>query len=133
MKNEQEFIDYYRSYTELKNKEKKILMYLSSIKRQVESYKEILKEFHLGTNHILEKIKEDYNIIINLQFHEDMEPLGKSSFCRVTIDRTLGSVTTKHLKGNGINLINILHPEKKSRLIENEKKKLYFKKKIFKK
>jgi uncharacterized membrane-anchored protein YhcB (DUF1043 family) len=111
MKNEQEFIDYYYSYTDLKSKEKKILEYLSSIKRQVESYKEILKEFHSGTNRILEKVKEDYNIIINLQFHEDMEQLGKSSFCRVTIDRTLGSVTIKHLKGNGINLINILHPE----------------------
>jgi len=129
MKNEQEFIDYYRSYSELKSKEKKILDYLSSTKRQVESYKEILKEFNSGTNRILEKIKDDYNIIINLQFHEDMEQLGKSSFCRVTIDRTLGSVTTKHLKGNGINLITILHPDKKNKLIENEKRNYISRKK----
>ena len=80
MKNEQEFIDYYYSYTELKHKEKKILDYLFSIKRQVDSYKEILKEFLSGTNRILEKIKEDYNIIINLQYHEEMEQIGKVVF-----------------------------------------------------
>ena len=130
MKNEQDFIDYYYSYTEIKRKEKKILDYLSSIKRQVDSYKEILREFYSGTNRILEKAKEDYNIILNLQFHEDMEQLGKSSIYRKTVDRTLGSVTTKYMGGSGkINLINMLQPKEKSRLLDNEKKNFVMKKK----
>ena len=130
IKNEQDFINYYYNYTELKRKEKKILEYLSSIKSKVESYREILREFYSGTNRILEKAREDYNTLINLQFHDDMEQLGKSSFYRTTIDRTLGSVTTKHIGGGAgkINLINMLVPKEKSRLIENEKK-LYINKK----
>ena len=132
IKNEQDFINYYYNYTELKRKEKKILEYLSSIKSKVESYREILREFYSGTNRILEKAREDYNTLINLQFHDDMEQLGKSSFYRTTIDRTLGSVTTKHIGGGAgkINLINMLVPKEKSRLIENEKKLYINKKKI---
>jgi hypothetical protein len=130
MKNEQEFIGYYYNYTELKRKEKKILEYLSTIRSKVDSYREILREFSSGTNRILEKAKEDYNTLINLQFYDDIEQLGKSSFYRKTIDRTLGSVTTKHIGGGSgkINLINMLVPKEKSRLIENEKK-LYMNKK----
>ena len=126
MKNEQDFIDYYYSYTELKRKEKKIIEYLSKIKNQVESYKEVLREFYAKTNSILEKTRDDYNMLINLQFHEDMEQLGKSSFYRKTVDRTLGSVTTKYMRtGEGkMNLINMLDPKEKSRLI-NKEKKLY--------
>ena len=130
MKNEQDFIDYYYSYTEIKRKENKILEYLSKIKSQVENYRETLKEFSSGTNRIIEKAKEDYNILINLQFHEDMEQLGKSSFYRKTVDRTLGSVTTKYVGGSGkINLITMLNPKEKSRLIDNEKKQYLNKKK----
>ena len=61
-----------------------------------------------------------------------MEQLGKSSFCRVTIDKTLGSVTTRHLKGNGINLMTILNPDKKNRFIENEKRNYISRKKTSK-
>ena len=124
MKNEKDFIDYYYSYTELKRKEKKILEYLSNIKTNVDSYREILREFYLGTNRILDQSREDYNTLINLQFHEDMEQLGKSSFYRKTVDKTLGSVTTKHIGGGTgkINIINMLVPNGKNRLIENEKK-----------
>ena len=78
MKNEQDFLDYYYAYNEIKRKEKKILDYISSLKRQIDSYKETIKEFNEGTNAIIEKIKEDYNILINLQFREDIEQLGKS-------------------------------------------------------
>ena len=126
MKNEQDFIDYYYSFTELKRKENKIIEYLSKIKNQVESYKEVLREFYAKTNSIIEKTRDDYNMLINLQFHEDMEQLGKSSFYRKTIDRTLGSVTTKYMRtGDGkMNLINMLDPKEKSRLI-NKEKKLY--------
>ena len=123
MKNEQDFIDYYYSYTEIKRKEKKIFEYLNKIRNQVESYREILKEFYIGTNNIIEKAKEDYNTIINLQFYEETEQLGKSSFYRKTIDKTLGSVSTKHIGGgNKINLISMLVPKEKSRLLDNEKK-----------
>ena len=123
MKNEQDFIDYYYSYTEIKRKEKKIFEYLNKIRNQVESYREILKEFYIGTNNIIEKAKEDYNTIINLQFYEETEQLGKSSFYRKTIDKTLGSVSTKHMNGGGkINLISMLVPKEKSRLLDNEKR-----------
>ena len=124
IKNEQDFIDYYYNYTELKRKESKIIEYLSKIKNQVESYKEVLREFYLKTNNILEKTRDDYNMLINLQFHEDMEQLGKSSFYRKTIDRTLGSVTTKYLRsGEGkMNLISMLDPKEKSKLINREKR-----------
>ena len=123
MKNEQDFIDYYYSYTEIKRKEKKIFEYSNKIRNQVESYREILKEFYIGTNNIIEKAKEDYNTIINLQFYEETEQLGKSSFYRKTIDKTLGSVSTKHIGGgNKINLISMLVPKEKSRLLDNEKK-----------
>ena len=97
MKNEQDFLDYYYSYPELKKKENKILEYISSLKRQIDIYKETIKEFNSGTNRIIEKAKEDYNILINLQFREDMELPGKNSFYRKTVDRTLGSITTKHI------------------------------------
>lgn len=132
IKNEQDFIDYYYSYSELKRKEKKILEYLTKIRTQVESYKEILKDFYNGTNRIIENSREEYNTLINLQFYEDMEALGKSSFYRKTIDRTLGSVTTKHIGGGGgkINLINMLVPKEKSRLLDNEKKQYINKQKI---
>ena len=123
MKNEQDFLDYYYAYNEIKRKEKKILDYISSLKRQIDSYKETIKEFNEGTNAIIEKIKEDYNILINLQFREDIEQLGKSSFYRKTIDKSIGSITTKHLRGgtNKMNLINLLVPKEKSRLIDNER------------
>ena len=123
MKNEQDFIDYYYSYTEIKRKEKKIFEYLNKIKNQVGAYRDILREFYTGTNNIIEKAKEDYNILINLQFYEETEQLGKSSFYRKTIDKTLGSVSTKHIGGGGkINLISMLVPKEKSRLLDNEKK-----------
>ena len=123
MKNSQDFLDYYHSYSEIKKKENKILDYITSLQRQIEIYKETIKEFNTGTNNIIEKIKEDYNILINLQFKEDLEQLGKSSFYRKTIDKSLGSVTTKHLGGGSgkMNLINMLMPKDKNRLIENEK------------
>ena len=76
MKNEQDFLDYYYIYNQIKRKEKKILDYISSLKRQIDSYKETIKEFNSGTNNIIEKIKEDYNMLINLQFREDIEQLG---------------------------------------------------------
>ena len=123
MKNEQDFIDYYYSYTEIKRKEKKIFEYLNKIKNQVGAYRDILREFYTGTNNIIEKAKEDYNMLINLQFYEETEQLGKSSFYRKTIDKTLGSVSTKHIGGGGkINLISMLVPKEKSRLLDNEKK-----------
>ena len=123
MKNEQDFIDYYYSYTELKRKENKILEYISSLKRQINIYQETIKEFNSETNKIIEKVKEEYNILINLQFKEDMEQLGKSSFYRKTVDRTLGSITTKHIGGGSgkMNLINMLVPKEKSRLLDNER------------
>ena len=123
MKNEQDFLDYHYSYSEIKKKENKILDYITSLKKQIEIYKDTIKEFNSGTNRIIEKIKEDYNILINLQFKEDMDQLGKSSFYRKTIDRSLGSITTKHIGGGSgkMNLINMLMPKDKSRLIENEK------------
>ena len=122
MKNEQDFLDYYYSYSELKRKENKILDYISSLKRQLDIYKETIKEFNSGTNRIIEKAKEDYNILINLQYREDMEIL-KSSFYRKTVDRTLGSITTKHIGGGKgkMNLINMLVPKEKSKLLDNEK------------
>ena len=134
MKNEQDFIDYYYSYTELKRKENKILEYITSLKKQIESYQETIKEFNSGTNRIIEKIKEDYNTLINLQFREDMEQLGRSSFYRKTVDRTLGSITTKKIVGgsNRMSLINMLVPKEKSRLIENEKTSYINKKKSLK-
>ena len=133
MKNEQDFIDYYYSYIEIKRKENKIIEYLSKIKNQVESYREILKEFFAGTNRIIEKAREDYNMLINLQFHEEMELLGKSSFYRKTIDRTLGSVTTKYVGGSGkMNLINMLNPKERSRLIDSQKREYINKKKSMK-
>ena len=123
MKNEQDFLDYYNSYNELKKKENKILEYISSLKRRIDIYQETIKEFNSTTNRMIEKIKEDYNILINLQFKEDMEQLGKSSFYRKTVDRTLGSITTKHIGGGTgkMNLINMLVPKEKSRLIDNER------------
>ena len=123
MKNEQDFLDYYYIYNEIKRKEKKILDYISSLKRQIDSYKETIKEFNSGTNNIIQKIKEDYNMLINLQFREDIEQLGRSSFFRVTVDRNLGSTTTKQLGGGSgrMTLINMLVPKEKSRLIENER------------
>ena len=132
MKNEQDFLDYYYSYTELKKKENKILEYISSLKRQIDIYKETIKEFNSGTNRIIEKAKEDYNILINLQFREDMELPGKNSFYRKTVDRTLGSITTKHIGGGTgkMNLINMLVPKEKSKLIDNEKISYINKKKI---
>ena len=124
MKNEKDFIEYYFGYTELKRKEKKIIEYLSKIRVQVESYKEVLKEFYAKTNSILEKIRDDYNMLINLQFHEDMDQLGKSSFYRKTVDRTLGSVTTKYLRSDDgkMNLLTMLDPRAKNSLINKEKR-----------
>jgi len=61
-----------------------------------------------------------------------MKQLGKSNFCLIIIDRRLDTVTTKHLNGNGINLITILKSDKKNRLIKNEKR-IIFQRKIFKK
>ena len=124
MKNENDFIDYYYSYTEIKRKESKILEYLNKVKIQVESYKEILNEFAAGTNRIIEKAREDYNMLINLQFHENQEQLGKNSFYRLTVDRTLGSITSKHLGGGSgkMNLISMLVPKERSKLLDNEKK-----------
>ena len=121
MKNEQDFIDYHYSYTELKRKENKILEYIYSLKRQINIYQEAIKEFNSETNKIIEKVKEEYNVLINLQFKEDMEQLGKSSFYRKTVDRTLGSITTKHIGGGSgkMNLINMLVQNEKSRLLDN--------------
>ena len=134
MKNEQDFIDYYYSYSELKRKENKILDYISSLKHQIESYNETIKEFNIGTSRILEKIKEDYNYLINLQFKEDMDQLGKSSYFRKTVDKSIGSTTIKQLGGGSgrMNLINMLVPREKSKLIANEKKTFINKKKIMK-
>ena len=131
MKNESDFLDYYYSYTELKKKEKKILECLNKIRNQVESFKEILKEFESGTNKIIDNSREEYKTLINLQFYEDMDQLGKSSYYRKTIDRTLGSVTTKHLGGGGgrINIINMLVPEEKKNLLNYEKKQFIEKQK----
>ena len=47
------------------------------MKTQFELYKEIIKEFYSGTNRIIEKLKEDYNMLINLDFHENKEKLPK--------------------------------------------------------
>ena len=124
MKNEQDFIEYYYSFKEIKKKEKKILDYLTKIKNQVETYRDRLKEFYSGTNKILENSREEYNTLINLQYSEDIEQLGRSSFYRKTIDRTLGSVTTKHIGGGSgkMNLISMLVPTEKSKLLDIEKR-----------
>lgn len=131
MKNEKDFLDYYNSYSELKRKENKIVEYISSLKRQIDIYHETIKEFNSTSNRMIEKVKEDYNILINLQFKEDMEQL-KSSFYRKTVDRTLGSITTKHIGGGSgkMNLITMLVPKEKSRLMDNERISYLSKKKI---
>ena len=134
MKNERDFLDYYYSYSEIKRKENKILECISSLKRQKDTYQETIKEFNSGSSRILEKIKEDYNFLINLQYKEDMEALGRSSFYRKTVDKTLGSITTKQLGGGTgkMSLINLLVPKERSRLIDNEKISYINKKKILK-
>ena len=134
MKNERDFLDYYYSYSELKKKENKILDYISSLKHQIESYNETIKEFNSGTNRIIEKIKDDYSFLINLQFKEDMDKLGKSSFYKKTMDKSMGSVTTKHLGGGSgkMSLISLLVPKEKKQLLLNEKKSFIQKKKNMK-
>ena len=54
MKNEQDFIDYYNSFTEIKKKEKTIMVYLTKMKNQVQTYRDRLKVFYSGTNKIIE-------------------------------------------------------------------------------
>jgi hypothetical protein len=135
MKNEQDFLDYYYSYTELKRKENKILDYITSLKHKIELYNETIKEFNSGTNRIIEKIKEDYLFLIDLQYKEDMEQMGRSSsIYKKMVDRSTGSTNIKYLGGGTgrMNLINMLVPKEKSKLLLNERKTYINKKKSLK-
>ena len=53
-------------------------------------------------------------------------------FASKTVDRTLGSITTKHIGGGSgkMNLITMLVPKEKSRLMDNERISYLSKKKI---
>ena len=129
MRNEQDFINYYNSYSERKSKEKKIFEYINKVKTQFELYKEIIKEFYSGTNRIIEKLKEDYNMLINLDFHENKEKIPKSNFNTLRNMRTSASFNKRYLRGDigRMNLRNMLLGRDK--LLNNEKI-LFIKKKL---
>lgn len=130
LKNEQELIDNYSWYLNVKKKEPHIMQQTNIMKNKVESLKEVLNLFNLSIQRIIESSEPSYMFLKNLQYYDNN---GNDQMT------TNGSVSKRYnsqlnqsssINPGRMTLVTLLAPEKiKNDFIKQEQKNLILRKK----
>ena len=120
VKDEQQFMDYYYWYTNIKDKNLKIKQEIENLEKNREKFNELLRNFDEKLQNIFIKTEEDYKIIksfyYNYNNNENENPFRtRNSNSTISTHTNMNSTNQNNPK---LNLFNLLNQNNKSKSIE---------------
>ena len=107
IKNEQQFMDYYYWYTNIKEKNIKIKQEIEDLQKKKQKFNELLTDFDDKIKNIFIKTDSDYKLLKNLYYNYNNE--NENQFRNMNLNNTNSQIINNQSRTPKLNLFNLLN------------------------